>query len=38
MLLTGACHDGQNETYGNLTKDKVREILDDIRGNAEVTA
>ena len=27
-----------DETYGNLTKDKVREILDDIRGNAEVTA
>ena len=27
-----------DETYGNLTKDKVREILDEIRGNAEVTA
>ncbi len=27
-----------DETYGNLTKDKVRDILDEIRGKAEVTA
>ena len=27
-----------DETYGNLTKDKVREILDEIREKAEVTA
>ena len=29
--------DGE-ETYGNLTKDKVRQILGEIRENAEVTA
>ena len=27
-----------DETYGNLTKDKVRDILDEIRKSAEVTA
>lgn len=27
-----------DETYGNLTKDSVREVLDEIRKNSEVTA
>ena len=27
-----------DETYGNLTKDKVKDILDEIRKKAEVTA
>ncbi len=27
-----------DETYGNLTKDSVKEILDEIKGKAEVTA